>query len=140
MTGRDRLFVREKDPNYYYRWCNERDLVMLQRVDQGFEVVKGANDALPPELRDLQSTETPGGGDVRRRGDVILMRIRRDLYEENILRPKKEAAERQNATFDTMIQQADEQARRALRDHGVKGETLRRPLVFRDDSSEPIGG
>ena len=64
---RDRLFIRDKDPEYYYRWCNQRDLNMLTRVDQGFEVVKGANEELPPELRDLQSTQNPGGGSVRQR-------------------------------------------------------------------------
>jgi hypothetical protein len=129
---RDRFFVADKDPEYMYRWCNERERVMLERIDQGFEVVSGGSE-LPPELRAVQSTENPTGGNIRKRGDVILMRCKRDVYEEKVLKPKREMRKRQEVSFDTAVEQANEQAQRLMRNAGLRGESVRKHMVFRED-------
>ena len=136
MTGLpDRFFVKEKDPNFVYRWCNEKDRVMFERQFQGYEVVTGPAE-LPPLLGG-QSSENPTGGTVRRRGDLILMRIPRDAFEEKIRKPIREARERQEASVDTMIYEANEAAKRQLRTAGYDGQQLRARMVFNDQEPGP---
>jgi len=139
-TPRDRFFVSDKDPDYVYRWCNEKERVMLERIDQGFEVAKGKEVELPVELRPLQTTETPTAGTVRRRGDVILMRCRRDVFEARVLKPREAQRERQKMTVDTMIHQANEHAQRDLRKAGYRDDQVRKRMMFSEDSEPKIGG
>jgi len=129
----DRFAVKDADPNYRYRWCNTRERTMLGKLDVGWEIVKGPSE-LPPEVASAlgQSTEAPAGGTTRTRGDLILMRIHKDLYEERVEKPRRAAAERQGVSLDTMVQQANEQAKRALKDKGYKDSQIRDALVFQD--------
>jgi hypothetical protein len=134
MTDRpqvyDQFVVRDPDPNYRYRWCNERDRAMLQKMNVGWEVDKDGKDELPNLLPAGQAVENPAGGTIRKRGDLILMKIPRDVYEERVEKPRRQAAERQNVSIDTMVRQADEQAKKALRRAGYRDSQIRESHVF----------
>ena len=128
----DRLFVSDKDPEFYYRWINQRDMnVMAARMD-GYEPVIGEDPMMKLiPLPTGQSTENPSGGVARQRGDLILMRVRKDRHEEIIGARDREARERQGASLDTMIQQANDNARKMLHERGQKN--IPAQMVFRDE-------
>jgi hypothetical protein len=132
----DEFFVADKDPDYVYKWCNTRERVMMRRSRQGYEVVNTPED-IPAAVRALSPALTPGGEMTRRRGDLILMRIRKDLHAKNVAGPIRDARERHNVSLDTMIQQANEQAQRALRAAGYPEASVRASHVFAD-SPEPF--
>ena len=81
----DRLYVSDKDPDYYYRWCNQQDANMMELQLLGFRGVEGED----PLLRSFtpvapgQSSDVPGGA-VRRRGDLVLMRVRKEVFEQTL--------------------------------------------------------
>jgi hypothetical protein len=103
---------------------------MLQKMNVGWEVDKEGKDELPNLLPAGQAVENPAGGTIRKRGDLILMRIPRDVYEERVEKPRRQAAERQNVSIDTMVRQADEQAKKALRRAGYRDSQIRESHVF----------
>ena len=107
----DRFTVVDPDPNFRYRWCNTRDRAMLQKTDVGWEVDRTQKSKLPPEASGGAPAVEGAGGTATVRGDLILMRISKDVYEERVEKPRREQAERQGVSLDTMVQQADEQAR-----------------------------
>jgi hypothetical protein len=123
-------FVSDKDPNHVYRWCNTHERAMNLRRYQGWETAF-TKDAVPPEIAAQgQSTAAPAGGTTITRGDLILMRMPKELHEERIVRPIRERRERQNITLDTMVQQANEEAQRALRAAGYDKAQIRDAHVF----------
>jgi len=128
----DLFTVADSDPAFVYRWVNQRTENVLRRRGQGFEVVTGEAE-LPQGLLKVQSTENPTGGTVRQRGDLILMRCPRAVYEEKVLKPRRLAQERQSVTFDTIIQQTNEDIQRRMRAAGLKGDAIRKDMVFRED-------
>lgn len=129
----DPFFVPDKDPAFEYYWANAAERNMVEFMHQGWEVVKGAPE-LPPSVRSAisgltgQSTEVPVTEEVRRRGDLILMRIPKDLYEQRVAGPVKRALERQRSSLDTLVEQANEQARKALAQANQR--TIRQRHVF----------
>lgn len=127
----DRFTVKDKDPNFVYRWCNTRERAMLEKVDIGWQVVRGASE-LPAELQNSlgQASESTAGGTTRTRGDLMLMRIPKDVHKERVEKPRREAAERQGVSYETMVAQANEQTRKQLRDKGYKGDQIRGNHVF----------
>jgi hypothetical protein len=145
-TNRDRLYFKDKDPAFVYRFVNTKERVMEQRVDEGWEPVH-ATSTLSPEVQKLvqQQTDNPDGGTTVRRGDVMLMRMPRQRFEETIQREKRAARTRQKVSADAMIAQANENAQRALRAANVA--RIPADLVFeegptgnirRGDQSDPV--
>jgi hypothetical protein len=126
----DQFVVRDADPNFRYRWCNERDRAMLQKMNVGWEVDKEGKDELPNLLPKGQEVENPAGGTIRKRGDLVLMRIPKAVYEERVEKPRRQAAERQNVSVDTMVRQADDAAKKALRRAGYRDSQIRDAHVF----------
>jgi hypothetical protein len=126
----DQFVVRDPDPDYRYRWCNERDRAMLQKMNVGWEVDREGKDELPNLLPKGQEVEAPAGGTIRKRGDLVLMRIPKAVDEERVERPRRQAAERQNVSIDTMVRQADDAAKKALRRAGYKDGQIRDAHVF----------
>ena len=126
----DQFTVKDPDPNFRYRWCNERDRAMLQKLNVGWEVDRSGKDEMPNLLPAGQQVENPAGGNIRKRGDLILMKISKDVYEERVEKPRRQAAERQNVSIDTMVRQADEAAKKALRRAGYKESQIRESHVF----------
>ena len=116
---RDIFFVSDKDPNFVYYWANRADRNLIQMLGDGAEIVRGAPE-IPREVLDSlrsvtgQSTETPVSSEVRTRGDLILVRWPKDVYEERIAKPERLARERQRASLDTIVEQANEQTRARL--------------------------
>lgn len=138
MTERsvDRFHVPDKDENFVYRWVNERDRRMIEAEYLGWESVKDPAPPVPAgTLPAGQVGETPTGT-VRKRGDLILMRMPKEQWEQTIGADKKEARERQEATVDTMVEDANEGAQRRLRDLGYRNVPKR--LVFREDADPEI--
>lgn len=135
----DRFTVRDPDPNYRYRWCNVRDRAMLQKLDVGWEVDNTQKNQLPPEIASSgQSIANPGGGTSTTRGDLILMRIPKAVYEERVEKPRRRAAERQNVSLDTMVQQANDSTRKALERAGYKPDQIRAKHVFLEEAERKI--
>jgi hypothetical protein len=126
----DQFVVRDPDPDFRYRWCNERDRSMLQKLNVGWEVDRTGKSELPSLLPTGQEVEAPAGGTIRKRGDLVLMRIPKAVYEERVEKPRRQAAERQNVSVDTMVRQADEAAKKALRQAGYKESQIRESHVF----------
>lgn len=129
----DRFFIPDADPNYVYRWSHPHERVMNEREYQGWEVVLDPPKAgtPPPVLPPGQATETPGGGIRRQRGEMICLRIPRPVWEERIRAPKQKAREEQAASIDTMVAEANEYAKRQVRQR--TGQAPTRDLVFRED-------
>jgi len=126
----DQFVVRDANPDFRYRWCNERDRAMLQKMNVGWEVDKAGKNELPDLLPAGQSVENPAGGTIRKRGDLILMRIPKAVYEERVEKPRRQAAERQNVSIDTMVRQADDAAKKALKRAGYRDSQIRESHVF----------
>lgn len=136
----DRFRVLNEDPNYKYRWCNNKDLVMMSRIHEGWEPVHGdAAEKLPEAIAKAlgQVSPTPGGGSLTQRGDLVLMRMSREAFEANIAGPKREARKRAAATFDTMVQAANENAVRQAKAAGVRIPVA--PLVFESSDDRNFG-
>jgi hypothetical protein len=139
MTGRlqngkiDRLFVSDMDPEYYYRWANTKDINVMSMQLDGFEPVVGEDPkmSLTPLPVAGQSTENPVSAGSRMRGDLVLMRIRKEAYEETIGEELRAARDRQSVSLDTMVQQANENARNAAKQAGLKN--VPKQLVFREE-------
>jgi len=116
---RDIFYVPDKDPNYAYRWANRADRNMIQLLGEGWEVVRGKPELPYSTSAALaattgQSSETPVSEEVRTRGDLILVRMPRDLHEDRVVGPIRRAQERQRVSLDTLVEQANDQARSAL--------------------------
>lgn len=128
----DRLYVSDKDPEFYYHWFNRNDMNMMQAQMDGYSAVLGEDPAavIPGLLPAGQSTENPTGGVVRMRGDLVLMKIRKEAYERTVGAREHEARERQSASLDTMVLQANENARKQLKERGQK--QVPSSMVFRD--------
>jgi hypothetical protein len=61
-----------------------------------------------------QDGEATAPEEIRTRGDLILVRMQKDLHEERVAGPIRAAVARQNASLDTLVEQANDQARSAL--------------------------
>jgi hypothetical protein len=132
----DRLFVPDKDANFVYRWMNERDRRMTEVEYYGWESVKDPGPPLPAgTLPAGQVSETPTGT-VRKRGDLILMRMPKEQWEKTVKAEKDAARERQEDTVDTMVADANEGAQRRLRELGYRNVPKR--LVFREEADAEI--
>lgn len=138
----DEFYVENKDPNYIYRWCNDRDRNMRLRLRQGYKPVEGVDD-LPaefrqnPQLAGMQSTGNPGGGNLIRRGDLILCRITRELHERNVAAPRRREMERHRGVVEDAVASANDNAQRALRNAGYRSDQIRQAMVFADEA-EPF--
>lgn len=131
FVPRDLFDVPNQDPDYKYRWVNSKDTHMLRQIHNGWEVVQQPQDLDPAVAAALgQVTGNPTGGTTVARGDLILMRMRREAFEANIAGPKREARERQNASFDTMVEQTNENTQRALRNAGMRPDQIPKEVVY----------
>lgn len=117
----DRFYVPDRDPEYHYRWCNNRDHNVMVRIHEGWETVQQPDKLLVAVQNAVgQSSGTPAGGATVSRGDLVLMRMRREDFEQKIALPKRLARERQKASFDTMVEQVNDNTQRALRQAGLR--------------------
>ena len=119
-SQRDKFLVTKKDPNYQYRWINKNlDHHVSEKLSEGWEPVRGSD--LPEDLRNEilgkvgQSTTKPAGGPLHMRGDLVLMRMPKELFEENVKRPIEQNRARQQASIDTLVTRANDHVRTELR-------------------------
>ena len=138
----DRFLVPDADPAWKYRWMNDQDRRMSEIQYRGWTPVvdipkPGTVSLTPPALIQGQSTNNPSGGVIRRRGDVILMRMPREQWENSVKAQKDDVRERQHTVFDTMVDNANQQAREAMINAGYKG--VPRKLVFQEEAGAEIG-
>lgn len=79
--GWDPLAVRNKDPNFHYRWLNKNKLNLARKVDYlGYEIVSGGKETsvLNESTRVKKATDTTGAIE---QGDLVLARIPKDLHK-----------------------------------------------------------
>lgn len=132
----DEFFVPDKDPGYVYKWCNSRERVMMQRSRQGYEVVTEP-EKLPEAIRLVNPLpEGTPTSLVRRRGDLVLMKIRRDLWERNVQGPIEDMKSRHRITAEEMVAQVNDQTRRLMKKAGIPESAIPRTMVFVDSSRE----
>lgn len=135
----DYSFVPDKDPEFHYFWANRADRNMVELIHQGWEIVTGAPE-LPPEVRQSlsvitgQSSEAPVSNEIRQRGDLILMRMRHDDFEKKVAAPDRARIQRQRASLDTLVQQANDQARAAMFRERQRNIRQRHVFTTSDDS------
>jgi hypothetical protein len=132
LIVRDKFFVPEaqEDKEHVYRWCNTDERAMLMRIDQGYVVCKFDSPELPAELK--PDIVPAAGGVARRRGtDLILCKISKRAFEENIESKRRDARERHAGAIDNMVAAAKENAERAVRAAGLSPSSSG-PLVFKD--------
>jgi len=83
----DGLQLSNRDPNYHYRFARKSDMAIARHKFNGYEVVDSTSDEVRSILTD--STKMRKGADVDTTiavGDLVLMRIPREKYEENMRR------------------------------------------------------
>lgn len=135
----DPFFVPDKDPAYEYFWGNRADRNMIELLSQGWEVVSGAPE-LPAGVRQKiagltgQSSEVPVTDEVRTRGDLVLVRMPKDLFEERVAAPTRMRIARQRASLDTLVDRANDQARAALAQSRQRSIRERHVFSTTDDS------
>ncbi len=137
---RDKFLVTNKDPNYQYRWINKNlDHHVSERLTDGWEPVRGSD--LPEDLRlEIlgkvgQSTERPAGGPLHMRGDLVLMRMKKDLFEEKVKRPIEQNRQRQHASLDTLVARANDHVKQSLRRANQREIRDRHVFTTTDDPS-----
>ena len=137
MERNDQFFVKDKDPNYVYRWCNSDDRAMRSHQADGYETV------LDPTPENA-TTEIPkdGAGVTRRRGqDLVLCRIPRERFNETVGARRAELAAHHRGAQDNSLEQINDHMRNELQKRG--GKNIPRQLVFRStdnpDLSQHIG-
>lgn len=129
------LLPQDQDPKYKYRWLNTNDRNLREAVYfNKWEICQFPAGENPLSVLPGQSTDAPGGGVTRTRGDVVLARMPRDVHEATIQARIRDAQDRQGATLDTMVAAANENAHRLAKAAGlpVHGKTL----VFREEVPE----
>lgn len=124
----DGFDVPDKDPDFKYRWCNSDTRAMMRHKHQGYEVVM--DEAKTPIVQKVENAQSPNPGQVTRtRGnDLVLMRIRKDVFEKNIESRRAAIRAQHEGAIDNAISQADENAVRKARERNIRG--VKR-LVFR---------
>ena len=139
-SQRDKFLVTKKDPNYQYRWINKNlDHHVSEKLTEGWEPVRGSD--LPDDLRSEilgkvgQSTEKPAGGPLHMRGDLVLMRMKKELHEERVLRPIEQNRARQQASIDTLVSRANDHVRTQLRRANQREIRDRHVFTTTDDPS-----
>lgn len=92
---KDKINIKEMDPNYHYRWVTSNNPTDPDRVERfkrgGYEVVGGNVKVGDSTVEDL--TTRSSGAVERYMGQgqkAVLMRIRRDWYEEDQAAKQKE--------------------------------------------------
>jgi hypothetical protein len=129
----DRFHVPDKDPNYIYRWVNTDERAMLQRKEQGYEVCMFKDPELPALVKG--EAESAPGGVARRRGtDLILCKIRKDVFDEKVDSKRRAAHERHAGVIDDMVAQAKDSAEAAMKRAGAQLPSA--PLVFKDTAGQ----
>lgn len=101
ITVRNRLSLKERDPNFHYRIVNDVDGRIDQFVENGWEVVKDA------KVGDKRVDNSTGVGSVPtvsvgQGTKAVVLRIKREWYEED---QKAKMAE-VDASEETMRQDA----------------------------------
>lgn len=129
MSDRFNVPEKDKDPNYIYRWCNTDERAMLQRLEQGYQVVKFDAPEIPSLVKG-EAEPAPGGVARRRGSDLILCRIHKDVFEERIESKRRSNRDKHAGVIDDMVARARENAEQGLRNAGLK--IPEHPLVFKD--------
>ena len=135
----DMFSVPDADPNFVYSWKNRADRNMVLVINKGWEIVTGAPE-LPIAIRQKlagitgQSSESGGVDEIRTRGDLVLCRMPKDLYETRVAGPVRAKRERHKSSLDTLVDQANDQVRSAMAKSMQKNIRDRQVFQTTDDS------
>jgi hypothetical protein len=121
MHNFSKFDVPDKDPDFIYRWCNADDRAMLIRQAQGYEPVYG-----DPEIKTspVDPSISPGGALRRRGSDLILCRIPKRAFEENVEARRQVMREQHQGTIDRSVEQLNDEVESSLRAQGHRGKGL----------------
>ena len=126
----DEFYVADKESGYVYKWSNSREREMMKKLRKGYEVVE-TPEAIPDVVRALNPSMQGPATTVRQRGDLVLMRIRQDLWEKNVAGPIRLQRQRQKGALGDAVQRATETQARQLREKNMKVPAT--PMVFETD-------
>src|SRR6188768_3250285 len=77
--GFDPLAVRDKDPNFHYRWINKKSLNVAWKKHLGYEMVNGKEASVLNESTQIKKgADTTSAVEV---GDLVLARIPKEQHE-----------------------------------------------------------
>ena len=82
LAGRNRLSVKDRDPNYIYRIVNDQDDRISRLLEQGYEIDPNASvgDKRVDNPSSLGSTSTVSVGQGMK---AVVMRQRKEWFEED---------------------------------------------------------
>ena len=109
---RDRLDIKNKDPEYYYYWqigAHENDAAIIQYLNGGYELVRDNEGVIAGEKSVMQSRHGNGDPITVFNGDgrwLYLMKIHMDLHKEDVAIASQRQIDIENALFsgDTVRQ------------------------------------
>lgn len=101
---RNRLFLRNKEPGYFYRIVNDVDDNIQLRLDQGYEIVPAEKTGRVGDKR-VDNASTPGSSSYISVGQgtkAVVMRIKEEYYKEdqNVKQAQLEELEQAMKTKD----------------------------------------
>lgn len=100
LTPKGRMYVAGKDPDYEYRFVNNVDGKVEQRAEDGWEVVTKAELKQVGDKR-VDSPSSEGASQevyVGHGHKAVLMKLRKDWYEEDQAAKQVAVDQRENAT------------------------------------------
>jgi hypothetical protein len=103
---RNRLSVKDKDPNYHYRIVNDTDDRIDQFKGQGYEVVENGGKVGDKRVDTSAGLGSSPAFSVGQGTKAVLMRIRKDWYDED----QQAKLGQVNATEETMRRDAKKAA------------------------------
>lgn len=116
-----------------YRWCNSDERAMLRHQANGYEAVLSDK----PEITVPGAVPVPAGGMTRKRGpDLVLCRISRRAFEENIEARRKALRDQHEANIDDSIDAINADVESAMK---ARGQTVR-GLVFKSSADANLDG
>jgi hypothetical protein len=135
----DIFYVPDMDPEFEYHWMNRADRNVVIALNEGWEVVTGAPeipDAVRLKLQGItgQSKESGGLDQIRTRGDLVLMRMKKDLFETRVAGPDRARLARHSSSLDTMVEQANDSIRASL--SKSRQQNIRQRQVFQTTDSK----
>lgn len=99
LVNRGKLHVNRKDPDYEYRYVNDEGDKIADKIDRGWEVVLKSETAVGDKRVDTPSTEgAPASISVGQGMKSVLMKIRKDWYEEDQLIKQQAVDKLESAT------------------------------------------
>jgi hypothetical protein len=102
----DTLAVKNKDPNFKYRWIRSKESRVALQESRGWRVVtEGQEQSVLTSLAGMRRKGADVDGTITN-GDLILAKMPRDLHEEKIAKPNRDRIAFQTGSVRSNLRQA----------------------------------